>query len=104
MTRAKWYENHRLARIGNLGTLACTTRQEDYRLFFAVYCSRYPHIGSDRHFCGQRNATECLTRAVSRLHAKLVEFHNKRGWYHISHKSLNRLWSEYRAICPQGKI
>lgn len=37
------------------------------------------------------------------LHSRLVAWHNARGWWNCSHKSLLRLWVEFRAKGGQRK-
>ena len=88
MNRSAFYFRHRLARLGNLGTLASTLHPVVYLWFFQqVYCLRFPHVGDDRHGmngrtfdslrCGGRNAerlarARCLARGRS-IRRKLQE-------------------------------
>ena len=41
---------HRLARMGNLGVLACSMQGDLYQWFLReVYDIRFPHVGDERH-------------------------------------------------------
>ena len=97
MTRAKYYEHHRQARLGNLGPLAMVLNSQAYRWFlYEVYDLRHPHVGQDRHavrvwiaYAGKR--------WLSPLRASLIQWHNARGWFNACDKSLLRLWTEFKA-------
>ena len=94
MNREQFKSKYRQARIGNLGTLACTTSNRLYHwLLTEVYDVRFPHVGSERHgLNGFR-----YEWPGGQLHKRLTAFHQTRGWYHCAHKSLLRLWTEYQA-------
>ena len=51
MNRTEFRRNHRLARMGSLGTLAVSLGMDLYLWFLhEVYDLRHPHVGSTRHF------------------------------------------------------
>lgn len=83
-SRARYYQFHRIARLGNLGTLACSMAQERYQWFLReVYDLRFPHVGNDRHtfprtFCSLRGGlvrrakTITMRSALERAHYKAL--------------------------------
>jgi hypothetical protein len=60
LTRNRFREYHRIARLGILGTLACRMEPAPYQWFLReVYDLRFPRIGDERHnfprtFCSLR--------------------------------------------------
>lgn len=65
-------------------------------LLTEVYDPRFPHIGDDRHGMNGRNFNSL--RYGGDTHARLTEFHQKRGWLNCRHKPLIRLWVEWKAM------
>ena len=49
MSKTKFKELHRLARIGNLGTLTFTAGDLYHWFLTEVYDLRFPHVGDGRH-------------------------------------------------------
>jgi hypothetical protein len=70
-----WYTRcHRIARIGNLGTLAMSLSEPQYQWFLTqVYDLRFPHIGSERHM--NRRTFDSLRQGVRarRLNKRIAE-------------------------------
>ena len=75
LSRRSYYEFHRIARLGNLGTLACRMESSAYQWFLReVYDLRFPHIGDDRHnfprtFCSFRGRMVRRGKTLVRLAA-----------------------------------
>ena len=102
MTRERFKELHRAARVGNLGTLACTLPGKLYQWFLTeVYDLRFPHIGDDRHQVAEQLKTSPRFdsyRYGPPLQKRLAEWHYSHGWINSGHKSLLRLWVEFKAM------
>lgn len=101
MTRERFKELHRAARAGNLGTLACTLPDKLYHWFLLeVYDLRFPHVGDDRRRVDeliQRRAFDSM-RHGGTTQRQLAEWHYSHGWINCYHKSLLRLWVEFKAM------
>lgn len=96
MTRQRYLECHRLARVGKLGSLAVGLGGEAFQWFLVeVYDVRHPVIGSDRHAARDRIAK--FGRSAGRLWNSLAEWHYKHGWLNCWNKPLIRLWVEFKA-------
>lgn len=108
MTRERFKTLHRAARLGDLGSLACTLPGDVYQWFLReVYDLRFPHFGEDRRrvddlltgrdFKGQcRFNSHCCGGT---LHRRLANWHQARGWMNCFTKPILRLWVEYKAVC-----
>ncbi len=97
MNRDKFKSFHRQARLGNLGSLAMSVSNSLYGwLLSEVYDPRFPHVGDDRHAMRDRIAN--FGRTAGKTQNALAQWHYKRGWLNCWHKSLLRLWVEYKAI------
>lgn len=49
MTRTTYNRLHRMARMGNLGSLTVAAGQSYYWFLEEVYDIRFPHVGDSRH-------------------------------------------------------
>lgn len=86
MNRNTYKERHRIARLGNLGTLACSSgcTRGEYQFFLReVYDLRFPHIGDSRH-----NVWRSFDSLARR----------ERPWYYVRHAK------QYRAPRVAGPI
>ncbi len=54
MTRTRYYQMHRLARLGNLGSLSCSAPRAMFSWFLReIYELRNPRIGDHRHLAAR---------------------------------------------------
>lgn len=67
MTRSRFTDLHRMARLGNLGSLTFAAGSSFDWFLTQVYDLRFPHIGDDKHFGWPRQFDSLRQSTANRL-------------------------------------